>query len=103
MPPHDCTRMTTRFLLAPLFAILIAHGARSPKLELHLGLGILLMAAGAAWLLFAPGPGARTRTLASQPLALRLVGSTRRKSDRIPRSSGEKAPWYRAEFNTVCR
>jgi drug/metabolite transporter (DMT)-like permease len=60
MPRMTATRMTTRFLLAPLIAILISIALDRPKLELHVSLGILLITAGAAWLLFAPDrePGA---------------------------------------------
>ena len=60
LPRITATRMTTRFLLAPLIAILISMALNQPRVELRVGLGILLIVAGAAWLLFAPDrqPGA---------------------------------------------
>ena len=51
----SAARMTTRFLLAPLFAILIGMALDRPSVSLRIWLGILLMAAGAGWLLLAPG------------------------------------------------
>jgi len=54
MPRMTATRITTRFLLAPLIAILISIALDRPKVEPRVGLGILLITAGAAWLLFSP-------------------------------------------------
>jgi drug/metabolite transporter (DMT)-like permease len=47
-------RMTTRFVLAPLLAVLIGIALEQPSIELRVWVGLLLVAAGAAWLLFAP-------------------------------------------------
>ena len=47
-------RMTTRFLLAPLLTSLIGLVALRPTVDLRAGLGLFLIPAAAAWLLFAP-------------------------------------------------
>jgi drug/metabolite transporter (DMT)-like permease len=49
----SATRMTTRFLLAPLIANLIGILLLRPAVNLREGLGLLLVACGAGWLLFA--------------------------------------------------
>ena len=49
----SATRMTTRFLLAPLIANLIGLFLLRPAVSLREGLGLLLVASGAGWLLFA--------------------------------------------------
>jgi drug/metabolite transporter (DMT)-like permease len=55
MPKLSATKMATRFLFAPLFAILIGAALLQSVQELHLRtwLGLVTMAAGAGWLLFA--------------------------------------------------
>ena len=47
------TRMTARFVLAPLMALLIGMAMEQPPVGSRLWAGLLLMAAGSAWLLFA--------------------------------------------------
>jgi hypothetical protein len=47
-------RMTTRFLIAPLLANLIGLAFLRPGVQLRGWLGLLLIAAGAGWLLFGP-------------------------------------------------
>ncbi len=47
-------RMTTRFLIAPLVANLIALAFLRPGVQARAWLGLLLIALGSAWLLFAP-------------------------------------------------
>jgi drug/metabolite transporter (DMT)-like permease len=47
-------RMTTRFVLAPFMAVLIGMALEQPSVGLRIGIGLLLVASGAAWLLFAP-------------------------------------------------
>ena len=54
MPRMTATRMTTRFVIAPLIAILIAMALDRPSVGLRTWAGLLLAAAGAAWILFAP-------------------------------------------------
>lgn len=46
--------MTTRFLLAPLIANIVSLLLLRPTVSLRAGLGLLLIAAGAGWLLFRP-------------------------------------------------
>ncbi len=53
MSRMTATRMTTRFVLAPLFAILFSAALEHPKIELRIYLGLLLIAGGAGWILFA--------------------------------------------------
>jgi drug/metabolite transporter (DMT)-like permease len=50
----SAVRMTTRFVLTPLMASLIGLALLRPTVELRAGAGLLLMAAGAGWVLFAP-------------------------------------------------
>lgn len=47
-------RMTTRFLIAPLVANLIGLAFLRPGVQWRGWLGLLLIALGAGWLLFAP-------------------------------------------------
>jgi drug/metabolite transporter (DMT)-like permease len=54
MPRMAASRMTTRFVLAPLMAILISMALDRPSVGLLTWAGLLLIAAGAAWLLSAP-------------------------------------------------
>lgn len=48
------TRMTLRFVLAPLFTALLSIVLFLPAVSLQAATGIALMAAGAGWVLFAP-------------------------------------------------
>ena len=50
----SAARMTTRFVLAPLMAILVSMAVMRPEVGVRGGLGLLLMASGAGWLLLAP-------------------------------------------------
>jgi drug/metabolite transporter (DMT)-like permease len=50
----SAVRMTTRFILTPLLASLIGLVLLRPSVGLRAGAGLLLMAAGATWLLLAP-------------------------------------------------
>ncbi len=54
LPRISAVRMTTRFVLAPLIAILIELALLRPTLELRNWLGLLLVAAASSWLLLAP-------------------------------------------------
>ncbi len=54
MPRMPAARMTTRFLIAPLLANLIALAFLRPEVQLRGWLGLLLMALGSGWMLFAP-------------------------------------------------
>jgi drug/metabolite transporter (DMT)-like permease len=47
------TPMTTRFLIAPLMANLIALALYQPTVNLRAGLGLVAIAAGAGWIVFA--------------------------------------------------
>ena len=49
----SAVRMTTRFLIAPLFANLVALAFLRPQVETRAWLGLLLIALGAGWLLLA--------------------------------------------------
>jgi drug/metabolite transporter (DMT)-like permease len=51
----SAVQMTTRFLLAPLIANLVSLVLLRPMVGLRAGLGLLLITAGAGWLLFRPG------------------------------------------------
>jgi drug/metabolite transporter (DMT)-like permease len=55
LPRMTAPRMTTRFLLSPLIAILIGMALDRPSVGLRTWAGLLLIAAGAGWLLFVPG------------------------------------------------
>ena len=50
----SATRMTTRFLIAPLFANLIALALFHPSTDLRAILGILLVTIGSGWILLTP-------------------------------------------------
>ncbi len=57
----SAVRMTTRFVVTPLMASLIGLVLLRPAVGVRAGAGLILMAAGAGWLLFAPetsGPDA---------------------------------------------
>jgi drug/metabolite transporter (DMT)-like permease len=54
MPRMTAVRVSTRFVLAPLFAILIGMAIDRPAVGPRIWLGMLLAAGGAAWLLFVP-------------------------------------------------
>jgi drug/metabolite transporter (DMT)-like permease len=54
MPRMTAARMTTRFVLAPFLAVLIGIAFEQPSVGLRIWIGLLLVAAGAGWLLFAP-------------------------------------------------
>ncbi len=66
MARMTATRMTTRFVLAPLIAILFSSALDHPKIELRIYLGLLLSAGGAGWILFASDESADT----ASPLSL---------------------------------
>lgn len=50
----SATRMTARYLVAPLFTILLGMALERPSIGARFWLGLALLAAGAGWLLFAP-------------------------------------------------
>ena len=54
MPRMSAPRMATRYVIAPLLAILVGAGLMRAALVPRTWLGLLLMAAGAVYLLFAP-------------------------------------------------
>jgi drug/metabolite transporter (DMT)-like permease len=54
MPHMTAVRMTSRFVLAPLIAILIGMAIDRPAIGPRIWLGLSLIVGGAAWLLFAP-------------------------------------------------
>ncbi len=56
----SATRMTTRFLLAPLITNLVGLAILQPSVSLRAGLGLILVAGSAGWLLFAPEEKATT-------------------------------------------
>lgn len=59
----SAVRMMTRFVLAPLIAILISMVLLRPSVGLRTWLGLLLVAAGAGWLLCAREDGPEAGTL----------------------------------------
>jgi hypothetical protein len=59
----SAARMMTRFVLAPLFTILIALVLAPAQIGLRGATGLLLIAAGAAWLVFAPAEEPNTGSL----------------------------------------
>jgi drug/metabolite transporter (DMT)-like permease len=69
MPRMTAVRMTIRFVVAPLMAILIGMAMARPDVEPRTWLGLLLIAAGAGWLLLAPEdqPEANLPTLKPDP------------------------------------
>jgi drug/metabolite transporter (DMT)-like permease len=54
MQHMSATRMTTRFLIAPLLANIAGLLFLRPEVSLLEWMGLALITAGAAWLLFAP-------------------------------------------------
>jgi drug/metabolite transporter (DMT)-like permease len=50
----SAVRMTTRFILAPLLTVLTGIAIEQPAITTRMILGILLMTAGAGWILLAP-------------------------------------------------
>jgi drug/metabolite transporter (DMT)-like permease len=50
----SAARMTARFVLAPLLTSLIGLALLRPSVELRAGIGLLLAAVGATWIIFAP-------------------------------------------------
>jgi drug/metabolite transporter (DMT)-like permease len=54
LPRMSAVRMTTRFVIAPLMATLFGVVLFRPEVSLRALLGLVLVAAGAAWLLIAP-------------------------------------------------
>ena len=50
----SATCMTTRFILAPLLTVMAGIALEQPPVTTRMILGVLLMAGGAAWILFAP-------------------------------------------------
>lgn len=54
LPRLAASRMTARFLLAPLITLLAGMALEAPSLSLRAWLGIILLAGGAGWLVFAP-------------------------------------------------
>jgi drug/metabolite transporter (DMT)-like permease len=50
----SAVRMTTRFILAPLLTVLTGIAIEQPAISIRMILGILLMAAGAGWILLTP-------------------------------------------------
>jgi drug/metabolite transporter (DMT)-like permease len=53
LPQISATRMTTRFILAPLLTVLLGIVLEQPGITARIVLGVILMAAGALWLLLA--------------------------------------------------
>ena len=53
LPQISATRMTTRFILAPLLTVLLGIVLEQPGITARIVLGIILMAAGSLWLLLA--------------------------------------------------
>jgi drug/metabolite transporter (DMT)-like permease len=53
----SAVRMTTRFLLAPWFTVLAGIAFEQPVITLRVVLGVVLLGAGAGWLLLAPEVG----------------------------------------------
>lgn len=58
------SRMTARFLLAPLFAILAGMALQPASPPLRAWLGLALLTGGAGWLVFAPGEKSEEENLA---------------------------------------
>jgi drug/metabolite transporter (DMT)-like permease len=54
MPRLAASRMTARFLLAPLLTIFVGMALEAPSLSVRAWLGTVLLAGGAGWLVFAP-------------------------------------------------
>jgi drug/metabolite transporter (DMT)-like permease len=54
MPRLAASRMTARFLIAPLMTLVLGMALETPSLPVRAWLGMLLLAGGAGWLVFAP-------------------------------------------------
>lgn len=54
MPRMTAPQMTTRFVVAPLIAVLFGIALDRPTIDLRTCAGLFLIAAGAGWLLYAP-------------------------------------------------
>ena len=74
MPRLAASRMTVRFLLAPLMTLVLGMALEGPPLSVRAWLGMLLLAGGAGWLVFAPserpeleGLGLRNTLTADSP------------------------------------
>ena len=63
MPRMTAVRMTTRFVLAPLIAVLLGIALEQPSVSLRIWIGLVLIAAGAGWLIFAPAQESDADTL----------------------------------------
>ena len=63
MPRMTAARMTTRFVLAPLIAVLLGIALEQPSVGLRIWIGLLLVAAGAGWLIFAPAQESDSDTI----------------------------------------
>lgn len=63
MQRMSAARMMTRFVLAPLMAIVVEMAFVRPGVGLRVWLGLVLMACGAGWLLLGPGEEADGATL----------------------------------------
>ena len=74
MPRLAASRMTARFLFAPLLTLLVGVALEPVALPLRTWLGVMLLAGGAGWLVFAPaekteveGLGLRNALTADSP------------------------------------
>ena len=56
----SATRMTARFVLAPLFTVLVGIALEQPQITTRMIIGVALLAGGAAWLLLANESGEST-------------------------------------------
>src|SRR6185437_2397859 len=54
MPRLAASRMTARFLVAPLMTLVLGMALEAPSVPVRAWLGTLLLAGGAGWLVFAP-------------------------------------------------
>lgn len=61
----SAARMTTRFLLAPWLTVLAGIAIEQPAITLRMVLGVVLLGAGAGWLLLAPDEGPAEETIGS--------------------------------------
>jgi drug/metabolite transporter (DMT)-like permease len=76
MPRLAASRMTARFLFAPLFAILAGMALEPTSPPVRAWLGMALLAGGAGWLVFAPAETTEGEEL--EPLRALTSGSPRR-------------------------
>jgi drug/metabolite transporter (DMT)-like permease len=60
LPRMSAARMSTRFVIAPLFTVLIGIAIDQPTITLRIWAGIVLVACGGAWLLFGRDGGSDT-------------------------------------------